>query len=398
MIKVTLTGIILEYNFGSPSILHGVNELLNILYKNDYQITNYQKTKVAPHCNIDFQFPIYQSKETTKQLLVSLLKDKMTGKILGKSDQFIETIKESDIVVDLFGICFCDNFNEEKYYPHKAIYNAIGKFFPLFVAKLYGVKTSKNTCSYGPMKNKINSKTAKFTSKYLFDVISAREIQSKDALIHNAKVEKNIIISPDVANLMRYNKRAINNSSKIGISTSHQIITQWGSEESYIDCIVKLCLHIDSHYNIPIVLIPNEYNPNQPNNDLDVSNEIKTKLEYKRVKVYVLDVLKMTSSDIKNAIAECDVVIASRYHSCVAALSSGVPTLVIGWHFKYDELLNWYNQNQWIISNKDCNSKKLIDYFDVFWQQREQSKSVIKERFPIVRQAVIDAGKIIFSK
>lgn len=62
----------------------------------------------------------------------------------------------------------------------------------------------------------------------------------------------------------------------------------------------------------------------------------------------------------------CEVMVASRYHSCVAALSAGVPTLVIGWHYKYDELLNLYGQDKWIISCDNCTSDKLISLFNDF--------------------------------
>lgn len=392
MVHVVLTGVIAEYNFGSPSILHGMEELLKILFGEDYQITDFQKTNVNPACNTDFTFPICQSDRTVRQLLFALLKSKITG----ETHPLIEAVKQADVVIDLFGICFCDKFDKAKYYPPKAAINAIGKFAPLFVAKSFGVRTAKNTCSFGPMRYPLNSKAAHFASRWLFDVILCREEQSRKALAEDAKVKREIHLSPDVANLMRY-QRHETDMPRIGISTSHQIIKQWDSSESYIDCIVKLCQHIDREYHFPIVLIPNEYNPEHSGNDWDVSNEIKGVLKTRGTDVEVLDVFQMNSTEIKNVIASCEVVVASRYHSCVAALSSGVPTLVIGWHYKYDELLEWYGQGEWIISNKDCNSDRLIERFDSFWNQRGESGRIIREQYPKVRKAVVEAGKMIFS-
>ena len=88
--------------------------------------------------------------------------------------------------------------------------------------------------------------------------------------------------------------------------------------------------------------------------------------------------------------------IASRYHSCVAALSAGVPTLIIGWHHKYDELMKWYDQSQWILSSKIV-QQKLIALFDKFWSKREENRLIIKERYPEVRKALINAGKEMFT-
>ena len=89
--------------------------------------------------------------------------------------------------------------------------------------------------------------------------------------------------------------------------------------------------------------------------------------------------------------------ILSRYHSCVAALSAGVPTLIIGWHHKYDELLKWYGQSQWILSSENCTSHELIAMFDKFWSKKDENRNIIKKRYIDVRKALIDAGKDMFS-
>jgi colanic acid/amylovoran biosynthesis protein len=46
---------------------------------------------------------------------------------------------------------------------------------------------------------------------------------------------------------------------------------------------------------------------------------------------------------IKSFIAHSRLIVASRYHSVVGALSSGVPAIVLGWAHKYDTLLDDFN-------------------------------------------------------
>jgi len=217
-------------------------------------------------------------------------------------------------------------------------------------------------------------------------------------LITKAKVKKEILFSPDIANLMRYTESWGAKEKPVGISTSYQIIKQWGSQEKYIDCIVNLCKHITNTYAVPIILIPNECQKSNTNNDVNVSEDIKKELKEEGIAVDILDVANITSTALKNCIASCEIMIASRYHSCVASLSSGVPLLVVGWHYKYEELLHWYGQDKWILSQNDCTSKKLISAFDSLWGNRMKEKKVISEKYPAVRQAVIDVGKIMFSK
>jgi len=398
MIKIITTGIIVEDNFGCPSILHGVEELLTTLYGNEYELINYQTTQFSAISISDLNFKTVKITARKKKILIDAIKDKLGFKSKNpKIRELLDNIKSADVVIDLYGICFCDNFVKDKYTFSKMTKRVLGEFWLLFLAKIYNVKTAKNTSSFGPMNNKINYKSANFACKYIFDVISAREQKSREMLIKNAKVKNEILISPDIANLMKYTDIQSTKERHVGISVSHQIIKQWRAQENYIDCMVKLCKHIKNNYAVPIVLIPNECQ-NSRYNDVDVSKDIKKVLNETGINVDILDVVNKSSTAVKNCIASCEIMIASRYHSCVASLSSGVPLLVLGWHYKYDELLHWYGQDKWILSEKECTIEKLISAFDLLWENRFKERILISSRFPAVRQAVIDTGKQIFSK
>lgn len=391
MIKVLATGVQIEDNFGGPSILHGVQNVLTELYGNDYELIYCQTTPFNYYSSSDFNFRIQTVTLSKKNLGFALLRNK-------EMIELIREIKASDIVVDLYGICFSDNLNKKEYNYFRMLIQVLYSFRILAIAKFYRRKTVKNTCSFGPMKSKMNQKSASFACKYLFDIVSAREIKSRDALIHDAKVKKEIVLSPDIANMMTFSKDRNSEQKTIGISTSHQIIRQWKGNESYVDCIANLCRHISQTCSMSIVLIPNEVQPESDFNDITVSLEIQDKLKNEGIHVEIIDSAHMSSTELKNIIASCEVVVASRYHSCVAALSSGVPTLVVGWHYKYEELLHWYGQDKWGIPTDDCTSEKLISTFDSFWESRDESKKIIAEKYPEVRKAVLKAGRIMFSK
>lgn len=391
MIKVLATGVKIEDNFGGPSILHGLQEVLTELYANDYELIYYQETPFSEYSSRDFNFKICTVPFSFKNFGFGLLRDK-------EMKEYIREVKSSDIIVDLLGICFSDNLNPQKFSYLMMFINTVYLSRMLAIAKCFRRKTVKNTCSFGPMKGKLNQKSAAFACKYLFNVVSAREIKSRDALIYDAKVKKEIILSPDIANMMTFSNNNIFDEKKIGISTSHQIIRQWKGEVGYVELIVNLCRHISQTYGISIILIPNEIHPLLDMNDITVSREIQEKLEKEDIHVDIADSAHMSSKELKNIIASCEVIIASRYHSCVAALSSGVPTLVIGWHYKYEELLRWYGQDKWGLSTDECTSEKLTSIFDSFWEKRDESKKIISKKYPEVRKAVIEAGKILFSK
>ena len=155
---------------------------------------------------------------------------------------------------------------------------AIGQFPISFIAKMFGVKSVKCTASYGPIESKMDMISARFSSKHIFNVMVARETESKMQLEKVTK--KNITVSPDLANLMPYTYNStIKNLKTIGISVSHQIIRQWKSDEKYIDCMVNLIEHINSSTDRKVVLIPNEIIGTY--HDIHVAEEIKSLLKVK---------------------------------------------------------------------------------------------------------------------
>lgn len=399
MIRILTTGIMAENNFGSPSIMHGLETLLDGLYGNDYKLVHIQPTPVCDLAVSDFKMDIRYYKFNFKKLIVYAWAYKFFRYIpSNKEGEIIRLVLSSDIICDLYGIRFCDNFNRNtKENKFKSAFNAIGLFPLEYVGKILGKKTVKNTASFGPMKSKGNQQTARFACEKIFSEISAREKQSYDAIKNDAKVKKDVYISPDIANLFNIPNIETNND-KIGISISHQIVRQWKSKDGYVDCIVELCKYITSKYKKSIVLIPNEYVPGKKANDIDVANEIqKILVEREKISVKIADVQNMTSTSLKQEIASCDVMVASRYHACVASYSSGVPLLIIGWHYKYQELAELYGQERWILSSEKCDINSLIDTFDSFYNDKENIRSVIKERYNEVEKKVNEVGKQLFT-
>ena len=131
-------------------------------------------------------------------------------------------------------------------------------------------------------------------------------------------------------------------------------------------------------------------------NDVAVCRMIQEELAKAGVPSEIADVLQMSSTALKNEIAACEVVVASRYHTCVAALSSGTPVLVLGWHYKYQELLSLYSQTQWLINQDACDSEKLVNLFRRFWELREENRETIQAQYPLVRAKVIDTGRVLY--
>ena len=387
--KVLTTGLCAEYNFGCPSILHGMDVLLHALHGDDVEMINYQTTVPDPVSVEDMGFVT----KTNNTDYNTLLKTWRTGKGTEADLELIRDLKEADLVVDLYGICFCDNLEKRKY-SYLSMRARKLKFQPiLHLAKKMGKKVIKNTASYGPCATTYNQKSAVYSARNVYDVFCAREVQSKIALRNVIGDKYDILLSPDTANLMPFTVQ--HRKRRVGISASHQIIKQWKSAEGYVECIVQLGKRIHE-LGAEIVFLPNEYDPTKADNDVAVCEKIQAALAEEGVPSEILDVLHMSSTQLKNEIAACEVVVASRYHTCVAALSSGTPVLVLGWHYKYQELLALYSQSKWLINQDECDSKKLLTMFNDFWRTREKNRQIILSQYNDVRKKVIAEGKKMY--
>lgn len=392
--KIVLYGYDAERNFGYPSLIHGAIALIRDICPN-CEIVYVQRKKITKAMEDDLGIKCLTiAKNSTSRLLLALILAKF-GIVGSDYKKLYDHIAQSDVVMDLNGICFCSQLRGKNLHFPRNLLSVITTFPCAYLAKNLGKLSVKCPASYGPIIKKDDVIAARYATRKLFDVIYAREMESKKQLNKYAS-HMNISVVPDLANMMPYVKVKNITAKSVGISVSHQIIKQWKADEQYIKCMTSLIEHIIMKHGLKVVLIPNEYPCNKAYNDISVAYEIK-RILHDNSNVEILDVENMQSSAVKNVIASCDIIVASRYHSCVAALSSGVPTLVVGWHYKYYELLELYQQQKWILSEENCSSAELIHMFDKLFGQKETIRTDIEKCVSEVRNSLLDIGRIILS-
>lgn len=395
-VKIITMGMDLDTDFGHPSLLHGTYELLRELYGGDLQFTHYQFNNVHSELIDDLEFQVRSVPISYKQMFKAYIKWIFRGRIREDVREFFEDLKSADLVVDPFGIRFCDKFCGDESDVYHMIRYYCSEFMPFLIARWMKKPIIKTAASYGGITKPATKKTAKFMGNKIYTEIIARETQSRAELIQNGGVRKDIRVSPDVANLFDVNAEVVAN--RVGISTSFQIERQFKNGISYVQAVAGFCEYVNKKTGADIILIPNQTLPNNARDDVVISKEIYEVLKEKRISAQLVDIHKTNSTELKSIIASCGVLVGSRYHSCVAALSSGVPVLVVGWHHKYEELLKEYLQSDMLIDVRDFDMDAMKNSFDELWATREERVSTIKREIPKVRNAVIAAAKVVFSK
>jgi|GEM_PF-2588208 len=395
MKKVLLYGSKLSYNFGGPCIFFST---IKLFPKDLYEVSFYPQ---SPEDNLEL-IDYYKSKSNVKfikaprqrylflaffWLTISSILPKKISKLLiskiQKKNPYCHMINEFDLVCDIRGISQTDFFgNGFKSY--------IGENMLLGVSNILGKKTAKLTQDMGPFNKYSNRKSAQyFFNKY--DLVISRGIVTKE-LLNEIGVSKNVIVKPDSAFLMDYSNEnaladvfksyALNKGKYILIAPSKQIDkrskkNQKTGNSEYIEETASLINKILQNYaDFDIVLLPNERLKNSKGtDDLTVAKQLKSlSINSDKIKIISEDFDAFT---LKGIISNAHICISSRYHTTVASISTCVPVVVIGWGYKYDQLLTVSGIPSLIENHKTFNADTFYPIFKTVFDNRDYYSNII---------------------
>ena len=190
-----------------------------------------------------------------------------------------------------------------------------------------GIKTVLWGCSVEPS---ILNKAAIRRDFLRYDGIAARESITYKAI---KKVNANAVLAPDPAFYMKAVEcpldERFHTHEVIGINLSPMVISNEGKKGITLENYRRLTQYILEHTDYYIALIPHvvwEQN--------DDRAALSMLYESVRQKERVILVEDMTAPELKYCIAQCRMFIGARTHATIAAYSSEVPTLVVGYSVK----------------------------------------------------------------
>lgn len=81
--------------------------------------------------------------------------------------------------------------------------------------------------------------------------------------------------------------------------------------------------------------------------------------------------------EIKGVIGSCDFFIGSRMHSCIAALSSGIPCIGVAYSMKFAGVFETVNMSDWVIDGRSVGNESAIARSVELYRRREAARSVL---------------------
>ena len=217
-----------------------------------------------------------------------------------------------------------------------------------------------------------------------YDLIIARESITYN-MLKEKNINNNVKLYPDPAFQLDYINSDINENlidkNTIGINLSPYIFKSKLNEDKVIEMYSELIKHIINTTDMKIVLIPHVFW--KKSNDLEVLNKVYSKVkEYKRVSIITE---KYNCNQLKKIISKCRMFIGARTHSTIAAYSTCVPTLVLGYSVKSRGIARdiFGNEKDMVISVQDLNnSNDLINIFNTFFKNEYKIREYLEEFMP----------------
>lgn len=273
-------------------------------------------------------------------------------------------VKAKDVFIEEAGISYVDGM--------RSFQSTINDFSHYLFCKLTHMKYIRFVQSFGPIERKLTRAFARI------ELSSLKHIYCRGgAEVVKPLIKKEIPIEnfPDIALKLSYhidgsvrNKLVQNGLApkRYAVVTPSEVIyhaTGVYSKQKYIQLLELLVVHLTSK-GLRVLILPHKYTgTSKIKSDYDVCVMLKKYCDKQAGGENDSVVLFKDEFDVYNTkgiISEAALMVTSRYHGLVAALSTGVPSIVLGWNRKYLDLLQYYDLKKYyvdLIKEKDVENR-----------------------------------------
>lgn len=278
----------------------------------------------------------------------------------------IERISSSDVVLSIGGDNYCYGEQPWLYEIDKRV-------------KKKGKKLVLWACSIGEE----DLSPRKIEDLRTFDLILARESLTFEML--KSKGLNNVKLCADPAFTMEKEELPLPEGWKqgdtIGLNFSPLILSK---NINSISSVKQLIKHILDTTEAVIALTPHVIQ--EGNNDYEVLNDLYK--EFNRTGRILILPDNLTAPQYKGYISRMRTFIAARTHASIAAYSSFVPTMVLGYSVKSRGIAkDLFGEEKLVLGINEISDKgKLINSFDEMLKEEQQIKRVLESVIPTIKE------------
>lgn len=256
------------------------------------------------------------------------------------------------------------------------------------IAKLLKKPVVLYSQSIGPFPNRIQSNYAAFILNKLDKIIVREKISLK--YLEMSGVRKTLIyVSVDAAFLFPdKNKKAMRQLlQKKGVvfGRNKYMITlkslKGDKAHSYEKIIAQCADYLLTNSNNQVIFIPQTTSFRHNDDDRNVMDSIKKQMKFSKKAIFIKD--ELSHYDIKSLYQYADILIATRMHSAIFALTGLIPTIAIAYEHKTTGIMKDLNLEQWVIPLEKLNFVQLKQKIKQMQKNKRIFKRTLQENLPV---------------
>ena len=258
-----------------------------------------------------------------------------------------------------------------------------------------GIRTVLLGCSVEP--DSLSGDRAMLEDLKTFSLVTARESRTYEALLAAGIDRERLKLIPDPAFAMEAKNMPLpegfDADNTVGINVSPLIEQYRGEGGRVLDSFAELIDHILRNTDLQIALIPHV---------VWASSDDRGPLDKLHARFAdtgrVVSVGDHPAPVLKGYIAGCRFFVGARTHATIAAYSSLVPTLVVGYSIKSKGIAGdlFGTDEGLVLPVKDLTGQRLIGAFEDLRSREDELKRILAEVMPGVKARSLDNAAVLF--
>lgn len=312
-------------------------------------------------------------------------------------NQILKTYAEADMVLDEAGIAFSDS--------RGFILNTYA-FVCAAVPMLMGAPLVKYSQAMGPFHNSCN----RFLAKWILPKAELLIARGRFTMghLHAIGIRQNVRLCADGAFTMpedeKVNRRVQKACMQAGVSHMAGLSISSVVERrcrklgiDYCGIMVNFICYLNQRgYQVYMFANAARIHSKKPrNNDLMIGDAIARAYRQTSYAMQqrnnggrlLWEHREMDAEEIRAYIGQCELVVASRFHAMVFALSQQVPVMLIGWSHKYQEVMEQFGLGEYSADYTTLSEEQLRQSFEDLVIHQEEIREKIAQRLPKVKES-----------
>ena len=268
---------------------------------------------------------------------------------------------------------------------------------PLWVSNVLSKPTVLYSQSIGPFVSRFEERIVKASLNKCTIAMIVREDTSVE-LLQRIGVKYNVHRSIDSGFAFKTNGVKYDLRKRLGIKSGKRLLVgvtvrQWlprAAQSSYEKAIAESIEYLLNRYGVEVVLIPQVTSEFHDDDDRIVNKRISNRIsDHKHLHVIGA---KLNHYEIKSVYDSLDLVLGTRFHSVIFALTSYIPAIAIEYEHKTSGIMHDLGLDKWVIKMEKVNSKNLCLLIDDLMANRDDYRKYL---IRVIPDYIEDADKPI---